>query len=58
MQTLAQKIKEKQKTTYQIIADKFNTHPDYVSKIACGARKPTRGKGLEIKKELQKIANN
>ncbi|MGV4380216.1 XRE family transcriptional regulator [Ornithobacterium rhinotracheale] len=57
MQTIAEKIKKKYKTPYQSIAEKFNTSTFYVSKIARGERKPVRGKGLKIKKELEKLIN-
>lgn len=57
METLAQKIKDKHKMPYQEIADKYNTHYMYVSSIANGQRNPKRGKGLLIKKELEKYAN-
>ncbi len=51
--TMAERIKEKYSLTS--IAKKFNTDLAYVSQIARGKRIPTRGKGLEIKKELEKL---
>ncbi|AYZ12920.1 XRE family transcriptional regulator [Chryseobacterium arthrosphaerae] len=58
METLAQKIKEKSITVYQTIAKKHNTDAEYVGKIARGERKPIRGKGLKILKELENITDN
>ncbi|MEG0927229.1 XRE family transcriptional regulator [Chryseobacterium sp.] len=55
METLAQKIKEKSATVYQVIAKKHNTDAEYVGKIARGERKPVRGKGLKILKELKSL---
>lgn len=55
METLAQKIKEKSATVYQVIAKKYNTDAEYVGKIARGERKPVRGKGLKILKELKSL---
>lgn len=55
--TLAEKIKEVSKTPYQVIAEKFDTSYMYVAQIATGMRKPVRGKGLLIKKELQELVN-
>ena len=45
------------KTTYQIIAEKFSTDADYVGKINRGKRIPQRGKGLKIYNELKKYNN-
>ncbi|MDY3351896.1 XRE family transcriptional regulator [Riemerella anatipestifer] len=53
--TLAERIREKKQTPYQIIAKKFSTSAVYVGQIATGSRKPIRGKGLKIKKELEKL---
>lgn len=53
MKTLAEKLKQ---NSYQAIAEKFNTHHEYVGQIARGERKGLRGKGLLIKKELQRLA--
>lgn len=39
---------------YQEIAAKFNTCEVYVGQINRGDRQPVRGKGLAIKKELEK----
>ena len=52
---IAEKIKNLPQTTYQIIAEKFDTNTAYVGQIARGERIPKRGKGLKIKKELDKI---
>ena len=46
MMKLSEKIKKVYKTPYQRVAAKFNTSEGYVAQIACGARIPTRGKGL------------
>ena len=48
METLARKVKK-------IDAKQFKTTPLYVGQIARGERKPIRGKGLEIKKELEQL---
>lgn len=53
--TLAERIKEKKRTPYQQIAEKYNTSEVYVGQIATGRRTPIRGKGLEIKKELEQL---
>lgn len=58
MKTLAEKIRERHKTPYQIVAEKFNTSEIYVSKIARGERTPTRGKGLMILNELKQLTQN
>ena len=55
METLARKIKKINATIYQRIAKKFDTSTLYVGQIARGERQPIRGKGLAIKKELEKI---
>lgn len=55
--TLAEKVREVRKTPYQLIAEKFDTKTAYISQIARGIRQPIRGKGLLIKKELEKIVN-
>ncbi len=52
--TLAEKLKNKF-PSYVEIAKKYDTHPNYVGDIARGIRKPIRGKGLEIKKELEEL---
>ncbi|MRI64690.1 XRE family transcriptional regulator [Ornithobacterium rhinotracheale] len=55
--TLAKAIKEKHQTPYQKLAKEFNTSPLYIGQIARGERHPIRGKGLAIKRELEKIIN-
>lgn len=50
---LKQIIKEKNKTVYQQIAEKHSVSVQLVGKIARGERMPQRGKGLEVKKELE-----
>jgi hypothetical protein len=55
METLARKVKKINATIYQRIAKKFDTSTLYVGQIARGERQPIRGKGLAIKKELEKI---
>jgi hypothetical protein len=57
METLAEKIKQKKQTPYQLIADKYNTTQGYVGQIAREERKPMRGKGLKIKKELESLTD-
>ena len=55
METLARKVKKIDATIYQRVAKEFKTTALYVGQIARGKRKPIRGKGLEIKKTLEKI---
>ena len=55
METLARKVKKIDATIYQRVAKQFKTTPLYVGQIARGERKPIRGKGLEIKKELEQL---
>ena len=55
METLARKVKKIDATIYQRVAKQFKTTPLYVGQIARGERKPIRGKGLEIKKELDQL---
>lgn len=55
MEKISEKLKKIQKTPYQEVAEKFSTTELYVGQIARGERKPTRGKGLKIKKELEAI---
>ena len=50
--------KEVPLTLYGILAEKYNTHKDYVWQIVSGIRKPTRGKGAEILKDWQRIEEN
>lgn len=57
MEAITKKNVVNNKTTYQIIADKFDTDADYVGKINRGARVPQRGKGLKIYNELKKYNN-
>ena len=51
--TMAYELKKRYSLTS--IAKKFNTDLAYVSQIATGKRVPIRGKGLEIKKELEQL---
>jgi len=55
METLARKVKKIDATIYQRVAKQFKTTPFYVGQIASGERKPIRGKGLEVKKELEQL---
>ncbi|GIJ95117.1 hypothetical protein CAPN002_23350 [Capnocytophaga stomatis] len=56
--TIAEKLKKtRAKYSYVQIAKQFNTSDEYVYLIATGRRNPIRGKGLEIKKELEKLAS-
>lgn len=56
MSTLAQKIKAiKEKTPYQVLAERYGTSYIYVSQIATGLRNPIRGKGLLIKQDLENL---
>ena len=50
---IANRIKEKNKTIYQIIAEKQGVTVDFVGRIARGEREPKRGKGLKVVKELE-----
>ncbi|CAI9429729.1 HTH cro/C1-type domain-containing protein [Candidatus Ornithobacterium hominis] len=54
--TLGERLRDKY-PSYSEIAKKHNTNIGYVSDIARGVRNPIRGKGLRIKKELEKYAN-
>ncbi|MCD9583425.1 XRE family transcriptional regulator [Tenacibaculum maritimum] len=58
MSTIADKINNKYKHPYHLLAEKFDTNTNYIRKIATGVRAPVRGKGLLIKKELEKLAIN
>ncbi len=51
------KLSEKiQRTTpYSLIATKLGVSTKFVGMIARGERMPSRGKGLEVKKELEKL---
>lgn len=51
--TIAEQLKGKFSLTS--IAKKYNTDLAYVSIIANGKRNPIRGKGLKIKKELERL---
>ena len=51
--TIAYELRKRYSLTS--IAKKFNTDLAYVSQIATGKRAPIRGKGLEIKKELEQL---
>ncbi|MGP1479347.1 MAG: XRE family transcriptional regulator [Capnocytophaga sp.] len=55
METLARKVKKIDATIYQRVAKQFKTTSLYVGQIARGERKPIRGKGLAIKKELEQL---
>lgn len=55
MKAISNKNLATNKTTYQVIAEKFNTEADYVGKINRGKRIPQRGKGLKIYNELKKF---
>lgn len=50
-----EKIKEKNKTVYQRLAEKHSVTVDYVGKIARSDRRPTKKKGLAVKKDLEKM---
>ena len=54
MKTKKKKYLTATSSVYQMIAEKYDSKPDYVGLINRGIRKPTRGKGLLIKKELEK----
>jgi hypothetical protein len=51
------KIKEREKTTLQKLAEKHNVSQEYVYWISRGLRKPVRGKGLEIYNDLKNMLN-
>lgn len=53
----AARLKEKNKTPYQRIAEKCGVSVDYVGKIARLQRQPKRKKGLEVKKELEALVS-
>lgn len=55
---LAAKLKQKNKTVYQLIAEKHGVSVDYVGKIARSQRTPNKKKGAEIKAELELLATN
>ncbi len=57
---LSKRIRDKYYTgmPYKRLAKKYNTTYHYVYLIASGVRQPVRGKGLEIKKELEKLVCN
>jgi hypothetical protein len=52
---IADKLKEKYKSIYVIVAEKVGVTPRFVGQIARGERKGLRGKGLEVKKELESL---
>lgn len=59
MDTIAEKIRKKHraiKNPFVVVAEKFETEASYVRQIARGERNPIRGKGLKIKRELEKMA--
>jgi len=47
--------KKRQKTPYQLIADKYGVTVRYVGKIYRGEREALRGTGLLIKQEIESI---
>jgi hypothetical protein len=47
-----EKAKKKFKTVYQMVAEKHGVTARFVGIIARGERVPKRGKGLEVKKDL------
>ncbi|MFV0377803.1 MAG: hypothetical protein ACK5JD_10950 [Mangrovibacterium sp.] len=52
--TIARQLKEKKdKTAYQLIAERCGVSVDFVGKIARAQREPKRGKGLAVKTELE-----
>lgn len=55
---LSEKLKQKSKTPYELIADEFGTTVLYVGQIARGERKPIRGKGLQVKNRLLELAES
>ncbi|MGQ1929817.1 XRE family transcriptional regulator [Ornithobacterium rhinotracheale] len=58
IETISEKLKKvREKQSLTAIADLYGTNLQYVSQIARGVRKPTRGKGLKIKQELEKLIN-
>lgn len=52
--TLAEKLRSRYPSLADI-ARKYDTQDAYVWQIAHGKRNPIRGKGLAIKKELEKL---
>ena len=54
------KLSEKiQRTTpYSLIAVQLGVSSKFVGMIARGERNPSRGKGLEVKKELEKLVSS
>ncbi|MGV4381023.1 XRE family transcriptional regulator [Ornithobacterium rhinotracheale] len=57
-ETISEKLKKaREKQSLTAVARAYNTTVSYVSQIACGYRNPIRGKGLAIKRELEKIIN-
>ena len=52
---LAEKIKQKNKTVYQLIAEKYGVSVEYVGMIARNERQPNKKKGLAIKHELEAL---
>ena len=49
---LSEKVKKKNKTAYEQVAEEFGTTALYVGQIARNERNPIRGKGLLIKNRL------
>ncbi|MFJ1492627.1 XRE family transcriptional regulator [Capnocytophaga canis] len=59
MQTIAEIIRKKykkRKSPFEWVAEKYQTDVSYVRQIARGERVPVRGKGLKIKKTLERLA--
>ncbi len=54
---LSERIRKKyySQMPYKRLAKKYKTTYHYVYMIASGQRQPVRGKGLRIKKELEKL---
>jgi hypothetical protein len=52
---IASQIQQKKKTPYTEVAETCGCTSLYVGKIARGERKAIRGKGLQVKIELEKL---
>ncbi len=62
MNTIAEKIRkkvQKPKNPFVEVAEKYGVSVNYVRELARGSKKykASRGKGLEIKKELERLAS-
>lgn len=55
---LSEKLKQKTKTPYEMVAEEFDTSVIYVGQIARGERIPKRGKGLQVKQRLQELTES